>query len=192
MSNIALFTSGHSRGSNFLAIYDYICLKSLPIAIRYIVVTDETAPIITLAHDRDIQTILYDRHDIHINNFLIDVCSQNPTDLIALCGFMRKLNRSFFESIKTPVINIHPALLPKYGGKGMYGMHVHTAVFASGDTLSGATVHYVNEHYDAGNIILQKTCDISDCHSPEEIAQRVLKIEHEIYPQVVGELGVRS
>jgi len=188
MKSIAIFTSGHSRGSNFLAIYDYIIQNGLPIKIHYIVITDTTAPIITLAHERGIKTILYDTPDTPINTFLIDIVSQNPTDLIALCGFMRKLNYSFFAQVHTPVVNIHPALLPKYGGKGMYGMHVHSAVFAGGEKVSGATVHYVNEVYDGGDIILQKACDISFCKSPEEIAQQVLRIEHEIYPRAIVEV----
>jgi folate-dependent phosphoribosylglycinamide formyltransferase PurN len=101
---------------------------------------------------------------------------------------MRKLSKEFFEAVKTPVINIHPALLPKYGGKGMYGMNVHKAVFEAGEKESGATVHYVNEEYDKGEIITQKRCDISMCISPDEIAEKVLKIEHEIYPKTIEKL----
>jgi len=187
MKQIAIFASGSSRGSNFLAIYDYIHTYNLPIRIDYLFVTDETAPIVERAKERNISVVLYDGGD-KLNDFLVKVCADRPVDLIVLAGFMRKLSKDFFQSIKTPIINIHPALLPKYGGKGMFGMNVHKAVFEAKEKLSGATVHYVNENYDEGDIIAQKECDISMCQSQEEVAQCVLKIEHELYPEVIGSL----
>ena len=128
---------------------------------------------------------------MRINDFLIKTCQDNYVDLIVLCGFMRKLSQSFFNNVKTPIINIHPALLPKYGGKGMYGMNVHNAVFANGDKKSGVTVHFVNENYDEGSIIRQKECDISNCKSADEVAKCVLEVEHEIYPEVVINLATK-
>jgi len=188
MAQIAIFTSGHSRGSNFLAIYNYILANKLPITIRYLLVTDFTSPVARLASERGIPVMCYADKSVKINDYLVNLCQKHPVDLIALCGFMRKLGSAFFEAVSTPVVNIHPALLPKYGGKGMFGMNVHKAVFANGEKVSGATVHFVNEHYDAGSIISQKECDISHCQSPEEIATHVLKIEHEIYPKAIEKL----
>jgi len=185
MAQIAIFTSGHSRGSNFLAIYNYIVENKLPISIRYLLVTDLTSPVASLASERGIPVICYADKSVRLKDYLVNLCQKEPVDLIALCGFMRKLGSAFFEAVTTPVVNIHPALLPKYGGKGMFGMNVHKAVFESGEKVSGATVHYVNEHYDAGDIICQQECDISGCGSPEEIANRVLQIEHDIYPMAI-------
>ena len=192
MKKIAIFTSGLSRGSNFLAIYNHIQKRKLPISIEYIVITNEHAPIKELANERGIKIynikppVLNTEHkQLSINSQLITIILNHPADLIVLAGYMRKLNIDFFDKIKTPMINIHPSLLPKYGGKGMYGMNVHKAVFDAGEMISGATVHYVNEEYDGGKIITQKECDISMCQSPEEIAQTVLKVEHEIYPNVI-------
>jgi len=188
MKQLAIFTSGHSRGSNFLAIYNYILENKLPINIRYLLVTDFTSPVASLATERGIPVICYADKNIKINDYLIDLCQKHPVDLIALCGFMRKLGSAFFEHITAPVVNIHPALLPKYGGKGMFGMNVHKAVFEHHETVSGATVHFVNEHYDDGSIICQQECDISGCKLPEEIASSVLQVEHTIYPKVIERL----
>ena len=187
MKKIAVFTSGHSRGSNFLAICDYIKENSLPVEISFLFITDKTAPIVNHAKVRNIKFFEYDTSK-KINDFLIKICQDNPVDLIALCGFTRKLSEQFFLIIKMPIINIHPALLPKYGGKGMYGMNVHTAVFENKEKVSGATVHFVNERYDEGAIILQKECDISKCKSADEVAKLVLEIEHEIYPMVIHKI----
>jgi len=185
--NIAILTTGYSRGSNFLAIYDYIKKNNLPIQVKYLFVTDDIAPIVSHAIDRGIDIITYNQSE-RLNDFLTKTCKDNPVDLIVLAGFMRKLSSSFFQNIKTPIINIHPALLPKYGGKGMFGMNVHKVVFEAGEKVSGATVHYVNENYDEGDIIMQKECDISMCQSPEDIAQKVIKVEHEVYPLAIHNL----
>ena len=180
--NIAILTTGKSRGSNFVAIHDYLLKNNIDITIKYIFATDDSAPIIQHAKLRNIKVILYKDRELKINDFLIDSILNNPVDLLVLTGFMRKISKIFFQYIKIPMINIHPALLPKFGGKGMFGMNVHNAVFEAKEKISGATVHYVNEDYDKGNIIYQKECCISDCSTPEDIAKKVLKVEHEIYP----------
>lgn len=113
------------------------------------------------------------------------MCGAEKIDLIALAGFMSLLGGDFLTSVGIPVVNIHPALLPKYGGPGMYGMRVHEAVFASGDKVSGATVHLVDPVYDHGEIIAQKQVDISACRSPEEIAGLVLRVEHQLYAPAI-------
>ena len=107
------------------------------------------------------------------------------TDLIVLAGFLKKIPDELVDEFENRIINIHPALLPSFGGKGMYGQNVHKAVFDCSAKYSGATVHFVNKIYDDGKIIAQKAIDISDVESPEENAARVLKIEHEILPLVV-------
>ncbi len=103
-------------------------------------------------------------------------------DLIALAGYMKKLPVPLIQQFRNRIVNVHPALLPAFGGKGMYGIHVHEAVIASGAKISGATVHIVNEEYDQGPIVLQKAVEVLRNDTPESLAARVLKIEHEIYP----------
>lgn len=184
---IAVLTSGHSRGSNFKAIVNYIQSQSLPIDIAFLFAVDPTAPVIHLCDDYNIPVILA-KNTSKINDQLIEIFQGNPVDLIVLAGFMRKISDAFLQSLKCPILNIHPALLPKYGGKGMFGMNVHQAVFIAKEQFSGATVHLVSNQYDQGDIILQKSVDISNCNSPEEISAHVLKIEHEIYPLAIKKI----
>jgi len=107
--------------------------------------------------------------------------------LIVLAGFMRKLSENFISET-VPIINIHPALLPKFGGKNMYGTAVHKAVFDSNEKKSGVTVHLVNNDYDSGQILNQREVDIADCSNPEEIGARVLELEHLIYPETIEKI----
>ncbi|HOD53112.1 MAG TPA: phosphoribosylglycinamide formyltransferase [Candidatus Cloacimonadota bacterium] len=181
---IAVLTSGHSRGSNFKAIHQYIQNKNLPYQIAFVMVTDQTAPITDYCRMNQIETIVYQPNQ-KMNDFLIETFRMRPCDLIVLAGFMRKISQAFLDSIQCPVINIHPALLPNYGGRGMYGSHVHQAVFQAGDKISGASVHFVSNEYDKGEIVLQQSVDITDCKSPDDIARKVLEIEHKIYGEAI-------
>ena len=108
---------------------------------------------------------------------------EHKTDIVCLAGYLLKLEPCLIGSFKT--MNIHPALLPKYGGKGMYGHFVHEAVIKAGDKESGATVHWVDEHYDHGNIILQGKVPVLAGDTPETLASRVLDVEHKIYPEAI-------
>lgn len=184
---IAVLTSGHSRGSNFKAIYQYINDNKLPIVVDFVLITEQDPPIKEYCASLNIETIFYDGKS-KINSFLLELFKERQCDLIVLAGFMRKLSEQFLDTINTPLINIHPALLPKYGGKGMYGSNVHNAVFTAGEKISGATVHYVNKNYDEGDIIMQQSVDITDCQSPEEIGKKVLAIEHQIYGAAIEKI----
>lgn len=118
-------------------------------------------------------------------------------ELIVLAGFLKLIPSQLVTTYHQKIINIHPALLPSFGGKGMYGHFVHEAVFASGAKISGPTVHFIDEEYDKGYIIAQRCVDIADVESPEEIAERVLRAEHELLPEVVtavaeGNVHVRN
>ena len=106
-------------------------------------------------------------------------------DYIVLAGYLKLIGANIVKEFSNKILNIHPALLPSFGGKGMYGKHVHQAVYDHGVKVSGATVHLVNEIYDAGSIVIQKACSIEGLQSPKEIAHKVLELEHEIYPQAV-------
>jgi phosphoribosylglycinamide formyltransferase-1 len=105
-----------------------------------------------------------------------------------LAGFLWKIPEALIEFYPRRIINIHPALLPAFGGKGMYGGFVHEAVIASGETESGITIHYVDEHYDNGDIIFQATCEVNPNENPDELAKRIHALEHEHYPQVIEKI----
>ncbi|MBP9038336.1 MAG: phosphoribosylglycinamide formyltransferase [Candidatus Syntrophosphaera sp.] len=183
---IAVLTSGAGRGSNLQALYDYFKKHSLPVEIAFATASNKNAPVVQLCDKLNIPCyILAPRKDKDFENRLLELCQQEKIDLIALAGFMNLLSSSFLEKVGIPVLNIHPALLPKYGGKMMYGMNVHKAVFESGDKVSGVTVHLVDNQYDNGPIIAQIKVDISDCKSPEEIAAKVLEMEHQIYAPAI-------
>ena len=124
-------------------------------------------------------------------DFLSEFIEKERIDLIILAGFLKILPKTFIDCAPL-IINIHPSLLPKYGGKGMYGMNVHEEVFKNGDSISGATVHYVNEKIDGGKIILQGHVDIRDACSPEEIQKKVLSVEHKLFSMAIKTIWRQS
>lgn len=122
-------------------------------------------------------------------NALLALLEEYKIDLIVLAGYMRKIPESIIQKYKNRILNIHPALLPKYGGQGMYGMFVHNAVHEAGDAISGATVHIVSEEYDEGRILKQESVKIESSDTPETIAEKVLAIEHKIYSETIKEIA---
>jgi len=125
-------------------------------------------------------------------NKLPQFFTEKEIELIVLAGFLKLMPKEFVRAFPNKIINIHPALLPNFGGKGMYGIRVHEAVFKSSAKVSGATVHFVNENYDEGLIIDQAAVSIEDVESPEEIAKRVLKLEHVLLPSVIARFAKRK
>ncbi len=179
---IITLSSGLSRGSNLLAIHRYFQKEDLPIQIAYAVFTNPKAQAIQNAHAEGMHTLVISPRDRQVfEERVLSLIKTQDISLVALCGFMRKVSAEFIQEAGVPILNIHPALLPKYGGKGMYGSAVHEAVFSAREKRSGATVHLVNEEYDKGAIIRQESIDISAFTSPEMIAGAVLEIEHKIY-----------
>ncbi|CDZ75455.1 phosphoribosylglycinamide formyltransferase [Peptoniphilus sp. ING2-D1G] len=157
--------------------------------------------------DSDISLIISNRNaeglkhgrDNHIDTFVIKDDEEMlkklegyNIDFVVLAGYLRQIPEFIVKKYKNRIINIHPALLPKYGGKGYYGMRVHEEVFKNKDEVSGATVHYVNEELDKGNIILQREIDISDAKSPREIKDRVLEVEHKILKDAIKKIEVNN
>jgi phosphoribosylglycinamide formyltransferase-1 len=116
---------------------------------------------------------------------LIETLRQYEANFLVLAGYMKRLHPHIINAFRNRIINIHPALLPRHGGQGMYGIHVHEAVIAAGEKVTGATVHFVNEEYDRGGIILQKEVPVLPDDTPETLAARVLRVEHEIYPEAI-------
>lgn len=183
MYKIAVFVSG--RGSNLRAILD-----SIPnnISVAGVVSDKVDCPAFAIADQYNIPkfSVAEKPKSGYLNyDELLRIFSELKIDLIVLAGFLKKIPDKVIDEYEKKIINIHPALLPSFGGKGMYGINVHRAVFNRSCQVSGATIHFVDKIYDNGKIIAQKTVDISDVQSPEEIAERVLNIEHEILPEVV-------
>lgn len=184
---IAVLTSGLSRGSNFQALADFIINK--PITIEFVLHTRKKAPIAERCNNLGIEAFyLKTKNNPDFEKNLIEKINNSNLSIVVLAGYMRKLSPEFINAINCPIVNIHPALLPKFGGKGMFGMNVHNAVFEAGETISGATVHYVNSEYDAGDIIAQQSIDIANCTSAEEISKKVLKVEHNLYAKTIVKL----
>lgn len=186
MLKLAVFVSG--RGSNLKSIVDSIETGKLNAIVLAVISNKSDAPALSFAKDKSILTFVVSSNNNHeaISFFeLSQKLTELGIDLIVLAGFLKKIPDDFVELFENKIINIHPALLPSFGGKGMYGLNVHKAVFDSSAKVSGATVHFVNQNYDEGKIIAQKCVDISDVKTPEEIADRVLNIEHLLLPEVI-------
>ncbi|GAA4760166.1 MULTISPECIES: phosphoribosylglycinamide formyltransferase [Flavobacterium] len=145
------------------------------------------AKVLEKAKNHDVEAFSFDKNELSDGTVLKIVESLQP-DLIVLAGFLLKFPSDIISKYPECIINIHPALLPKYGGKGMYGMNVHKAVLENKEKETGITIHYVNEHYDEGGIIFQKTVSIENCLTPEEVAIKVQELEHEYFPVVVEKL----
>jgi phosphoribosylglycinamide formyltransferase 1 len=185
---VSVFVSG--RGSNLKAILDSPKLKNL-VEVKSVVSDKDNCPAFELAKSFSIPVYSVGKKEGFISfDDLIAKLQDFDTELIVLAGFLKLLPENFVRSFKNKIINIHPALLPSFGGSGMYGMNVHRAVFESSAQVSGATVHFVDETYDTGKIIAQRCVDISDARSPEDLAEKVLKIEHQILPFVIEKIAL--
>jgi formyltetrahydrofolate-dependent phosphoribosylglycinamide formyltransferase len=180
---VAFFVSG--RGSNLLAILESQKLQNV-VEVKAVLSDKANCPAFDIAKNFSIPAFSVGEKEGFLSfNEVKELLYSLNINLIVLAGFLKLIPSDLVTSFKNKMINIHPALLPSFGGAGMYGKYVHEAVFKSSAKVSGATVHFVDESYDTGNIIAQRCVDISDVESPEEIAERVLKIEHELLPDVI-------
>ncbi|MEM6395875.1 MAG: phosphoribosylglycinamide formyltransferase [Bacteroidota bacterium] len=181
-----MFVSG--TGSNARKIIERF--KDHPhISVALLVSNKSKAPALLMAAEHDVPTLVVNRSRFYDHtDFTLGELERFEIDFIVLAGFLWLIPAYLVEAFPNKIVNIHPALLPKYGGKGMYGMHVHRAVVEAGESESGMTIHYVNEHYDEGNIVFQARTGIDPGDTPEQVAQKVLKLEHEHYGSVVERL----
>jgi len=184
MKKLAVFASG--SGSNTMKIHEYL-QKYKFAKIDCIVVNNPNAGIIKKAEKWNCEIIKISKNDFYENEKISNQLLKKGIDLVILAGFLWLIPKHFLKSFPKKIINIHPALLPKYGGKGMYGMNVHKAVFKAKEKESGITIHTIDEEYDKGRVIFQKSVNIEYCKSPEEIAEIVLKIEHENFAKTIQE-----
>lgn len=169
-----------------MAIANYFKSKNLPVDISAVIVTSKTAPVIEKCQHLNIPYhFISCKNILSYQEKLTEFSKTNNIDLVVLAGFMKLLTADFITSLKIPILNIHPALLPKYGGQGMYGMNVHQAVFTKKERFSGITIHQVNGEYDKGQVIFQKKIRVHRSKNSDIIAHKVLKQEHKHYGRII-------
>lgn len=181
MHSLILFASG--RGSNCQAIIDYFRSSRLA-RVSLIVSNKADAGVLDIARKEGIPALVISRADMQQPDF-VQKLAPYKASLLVLAGFLLKIPEALVQAYPNRIVNIHPALLPGYGGKGMYGQHVHEAVLAAGEKESGISIHYVNEHYDEGNLILQARCPIQPADTHESLATRIHRLEHFYYPRAL-------
>ncbi|HET6245457.1 MAG: phosphoribosylglycinamide formyltransferase [Bacteroidetes bacterium] len=186
MMRIGIFASG--TGSNAQKIIDYFKNKNPDIIVSLIVCNNPNAKVLEVAKKHGIKSLLITKVEFNSQEFLHTLENHAKLDLIVLAGFLWLIPKEFIRKFKGKIINIHPALLPGFGGKGMYGMAVHKAVKESGNKETGITIHYVNENFDEGEIIFQAKCSIKEKDTPESIALKIQKMEHKHYPRIIESL----
>ncbi len=175
--NIAIFASG--TGSNAQKIIGYFKNSDLA-KIKLVVCNNPLAGVIKIAENANIPVLLI-RKDLFNSSGYIDELKNHKIDFIVLAGFLWKIPSALINAFPNKIINIHPALLPSFGGKGMYGNAVHDAVLAAGEKQSGITIHYVDEKYDHGKIIFQSECSVDENESAETLAKKIHALEHKYY-----------
>ena len=188
MPQIAIFASG--AGSNAKKIIEYLKEKSNSrVRVGLIVCNKPDAEVLNVANQEKIPSIVIEKEKFFRGNGYVDELRSANIDFIVLAGFLWKVPDELIKAYSGKMINIHPALLPKYGGKGMYGRFVHESVIANNDTESGISIHYVNEVYDNGQVILQATCLVSESDTPDTLAKKVQALEHRHFPAAVAFLA---
>ena len=184
---LAVFASG--GGTNFQAILDAVERGTLPLTVALCLSNTPKAGALAHAQRYGVPTAVLDPRDFETESTyvaaLMDVLGEHAVNFIALAGYMRKIPAGIVDAFGGRMLNIHPALLPSFGGKGLYGRRVHEAVLAYGARWTGATVHLVDEEYDTGPIVLQEPVPVLPGDTPETLAARVLRIEHRLYPQAL-------
>jgi len=184
MKKILLFASG--TGSNVENIIQYF-EKKLDITVVGVFTNNPNAKVLDKAEKYGIPTLIFNKEELN-GDFVLARVDELQPDLIVLAGFLWKFPAPIIAKYPNKIINIHPALLPKYGGKGMYGMKVHQTILENKEKETGITIHYVNEHYDEGEFILQQKVNIEDCASADDIVVKVHKLEHKYFPETIERL----
>ena len=179
---IVIFASG--SGTNAQNIIEYF-KSSRQASVVQVLTNKKDAKVLDRCKALDVPGFVFDSDFLKTPEKMGYHLKELAPDLIVLAGFLLKVPDYLVQAYPTQIINIHPALLPDYGGKGMYGMNVHKAVVANGESYSGITIHYVNEHYDEGGIIFQAKVRLAKCDSPEEVAQKVQGLEYKHFPKVI-------
>ena len=183
IERLAIFASG--TGSNAEKIITYFAQNPV-IIISLIVCNRPDAGVLEIARKYGIETLLLEKEKFFRGNAYTQELRNKQIDLIVLAGFLWKIPARLIDAFRGNILNIHPSLLPKYGGKGMYGHFVHEAVIEAGEKETGITIHLVDEHYDHGRHLFQAVCPVLQGDTPETLAARVLRLEHENFPRVIA------
>ncbi len=189
MKRLAIFASG--SGSNAEQITTYFA-DNQEVSVELFLSNNPTAGVIERGRRLGIPTVLFDKKTFNKTDKIVDLLKNQHIDYVILAGFLWLIPENLVKALPNKIINIHPALLPKFGGKGMWGHHVHEAVVAAKEHESGITIHFVNEHYDEGKVIFQTKCMVSTIDTAEEVAQNVLKLEHKYFPQIIEKVVLGS
>lgn len=182
MHNLAIFASG--SGSNAKNIINYFSNHS-SVNVSCVVCNNPNAGVIRIAKDFNVPVIIITREEQSNPKQLINQLQSLNTSAIVLAGYLWLIPKDLIKAYEGRIINIHPALLPKFGGKGMYGSHVHNAVLNSGETETGITIHTIDEEYDKGEILFQAKCPVSKEDTEETLSQKVRSLEHQHFPKVI-------
>ncbi len=185
MKNIVLFASG--SGSNVENIVQYF-RKRANVTIAMVLTNKRDAKVLDRCNRLNISALFFNKHSFYETDCVLNILKSFNPDLIVLAGFLWKIPKNLILNFPNKIVNIHPALLPKYGGKGMYGIQVHQAVKDNNESQTGITIHYVNENYDEGSIIYQATTDISREDDVETIAKKIHELEYEHFPKIIEKL----
>ncbi|ELR72645.1 Phosphoribosylglycinamide formyltransferase [Fulvivirga imtechensis AK7] len=189
MTRIAIFASGSGSNAEKIARYfQNITDKQVSL----ILTNNANAFVLERAKNMGIPTIVFSKKEFIESETVLEILRDHQIDFVVLAGFLLLVPEYLVEAYPDKIVNIHPALLPKYGGKGMYGDKVHQAVREAGDEESGITIHYVNSRYDEGQIVFQARCPVTEEDTPESIAQKVHALEYQHYPQVIEQLINKS
>ena len=189
MTNIAILASG--SGSNAQRISEYFAWHP-DVKIKLILSNKPDAYVLTRALSLGIPTLVFDRKTFYETDVIPEFLKENDISFIVLAGFLWLLPHNILEAYPGRIVNIHPALLPKYGGKGMYGQKVHEAVLRAREVESGISIHYVTANYDEGDIIFQARCPVKHGDTPESLAGRIHELEYEHYPRVIEGIVTRD
>lgn len=182
MKKMAVFASG--AGSNAQKIIDHFSESNKGGEVALVVCNKAGAGVLQIAAKENVPAITIDKEKFFRGNSVVPDLKSYGIDLIVLAGFLWKIPQSLIDAYPRRIINLHPALLPKYGGKGMYGAFVHEAVLNAGELETGITIHYVDEHYDHGDIIFQAKCAVNN-DDTESLSQKIHTLEHQYYPVII-------
>ena len=184
MKKILLFASG--TGSNVENIIHHF-KNHQDIIVVGVLTNNPNAQVIDKAKNHNVPTLIFNREQL-TDGFVFDKIAELKPDLLVLAGFLWKMPEAIVKAYPNKIINVHPALLPKYGGKGMYGIKVHQTVLENKEKETGITIHYVNEHYDEGEYIFQQKVAIEDCKTPEDVANKIHELEHRYFPIIIEKI----
>lgn len=191
MNKLAIFASG--SGTNAENIMQYFNGNALSkTKVVALLANKSDAYALERARKFNVETLVFDRDTFYNTTKILDYLKSKDVDYIILAGFLWLVPEYLIDAYPDRIINIHPALLPKYGGKGMYGMNVHNAVKDAGEKETGITIHYVNREYDKGSVIFQKKCMVLDTDTPEDIAAKIHELEQDSFPQVIEKVINRA